>query len=392
MTERTARNARAEAEAVAGTAARVLEPSPPTVTSEPWFADDPVALDGEDAVSPTSAGTRTWDDLAASDPAIAAFAQQHWLGNHKALPAVPADYVSSRDDFHRVAYGVISNARKAANGKFGLRYTAGGFGTPFFGDDEQVRVEGTELIVQRGDTVVAETLTTLARAAEVAGTVANADQAEHDTIELGDLDRALDIREDVGAFLGDWFGFGTSVLEEARLLATAPDDDLSRVQMWPGHFDPGLRDGQPRRRPSGDVRGLTRRRFSHDEPYLYVASWGEIDRSQFEYWNDDGLQRRQPLLLRPARGRRPLAPHWPQDFFRRRPTTSSTRELGARPPRGQVRGQLLSTQLTRCLAPSQAAGLAGGGLVVVEPGRAGWVGPLTAVGDDDVMWPSGQRT
>ena len=313
MTERTARNARAEAEAVAGTAARVLEPSPPTVTSEPWFADDPVALDGEDAVSPTSAGTRTWDDLAASDPAIAAFAQRHWLGNHKALPAVPADYVSSRDDFHRVAYGVISNARKAANGKFGLRYTAGGFGTPFFGDDEQVRVEGTELIVQRGDTVVAETLTTLARAAEVAGTVANADQAEHDTIELGDLDRALDIREDVGAFLGDWFGFGTSVLEEARLLATAPDDDLSRVQMWPGHFDPAFEMGSleaGRRATYGASPGDG----SHDEPYLYVASWGDIDRSN-EYWNDDGFNGGSLSYaeLLAADDPRALA----QDFFRR---------------------------------------------------------------------------
>ncbi|MEM7286718.1 MAG: hypothetical protein AAF480_10240 [Actinomycetota bacterium] len=287
MTERTARNARAEAEAVAGTAARVLEPSPPTVATEPWFADDPVALDGEDAVSPTSAGSRTWDDLAAADPGIAAYAREHWLGNHKELASVPADYVSSRDDFHRVAYGVVSNARKAANGKFGLRYTHGGFGTPFFGDDEQVRVEGTELIVQRGDNVVAETLTTLSRAAEVAGTVANADQAEHDTIELGDLDRALDIREDVGAFLGDWFGFGTSVLEEARLLATAPDDDLSRVQMWPGHFDPAFEMGSleaGRRATYGASPGDA----SHDEPYFYVASWGEIDRAE-QYWNDDGF-------------------------------------------------------------------------------------------------------
>lgn len=287
MTDRTARNARAEAEAIAGTAARVLEPSPPAVTSEPWFADDPTALDGDDAVTPTSAGSHTWDDLAASDPAVAAYARQHWLGNHKALPSVPSGYVSSRDDFHRVAYGVISNARKAANGKFGLRYTSGGFGTPFFGDDEQVRVEGTELIVQRGETVVAETLTTLARAAEVAGTVANADQAEHDTVELGDLDRALDIRDDVGAFLGDWFGFGTSVLEEARLLATAPDDDLSRVQMWPGHFDPAFEMGSleaGRRATYGASPGDA----SHDEPYFYVASWGDIDRAN-DYWNDDGF-------------------------------------------------------------------------------------------------------
>ena len=281
------RNALAEAQAVAGTAARVLEASPPAVTTGPWFADDPTALDGEDAVTPTSAGRRTWADLAADDPRVATYAREHWLADHKPLPAVPDHYVSGRDDFHRVAFGVISNARKAANGKFGLRYTRGGFGTPFFGDDVQVRVEGTELIVQRGETVVAETLTTLARAAEVADTVATDDQAEHDTIELGDLDRTLDIREDVGAFLGDWFGFGTSTLEEARLLGVDPDDDVSRVQIWPGHFDPAFEMGSldaGRRATYGASPGDA----SHDQPYLYVAAWGDIDRTN-PYWNDDGF-------------------------------------------------------------------------------------------------------
>ncbi len=284
-----ARNPRAEATRLAGAEVRVLEPSPPAVNEPPWFADDPAAVDepGATVVTPTSAGQRTWDELAATDPEIARYAREHWLGAYKPLPPVPAGYVPSREDFHRVAYAVVSNARKQANGKFGLRYTRGGFGTPFFGDDEQVRVEGANLVVQRGDAAVTEPLTTLARAAEVAGTVADDAQAESDTVPLGDIDRPLDVRADVGAFLGDWFGFATGVLEELRLTGTAPDDDVSRVQIWPGHFDPAVELGSSdagRRASYGASPGDG----GSDEPYLYVGPWSDSDRSD-PYWNAEGF-------------------------------------------------------------------------------------------------------
>ncbi len=180
---------------------------------------------------------------------------------------------------------MISNARKQANGKFGIRYTYNGFGTPFFGDDEQVRVEGADLVVQRGDQVTSERLTTLARAAEVAGTVANADQAEPDTIELGDVNRQLDIRDDVGHFLGDWYGFVTSVLEELRLDATTADD-VGRVQIWPGHFDPAVEVGDTEAGQGANYGGSPGD-GGHDEPYLYVGPWGDVDGDD-KYWNAEG--------------------------------------------------------------------------------------------------------
>ena len=43
----------------------------------------------------------------------------------------------------------------------------------------------------------------LRAAAEFVGKTANDDQAEGDTIALGDVDRPLDVRADVGLFLGD---------------------------------------------------------------------------------------------------------------------------------------------------------------------------------------------
>ncbi|HEX5588157.1 MAG TPA: hypothetical protein VFZ17_12675, partial [Acidimicrobiia bacterium] len=51
-------------------AVRVLEPSPPPVTTPPWFADDPVnapVVDGLPVVSPVANGDVTWDQLASDD-------------------------------------------------------------------------------------------------------------------------------------------------------------------------------------------------------------------------------------------------------------------------------------------------------------------------------------
>jgi hypothetical protein len=282
--DRTARNARTEAAAVAGANVRVLEPSPPAVAGD-FFADDPAVADEPDAVTPTSATATTWNDLAAANPTIAEYARDHWLGPYKPLAPVPADYVIGRHDFHRLAYGVVSNARKQVNGKFGLRYTHRGFGTPFFGEDQQVRVEGNDLIVQRGDSAISEPITTLEQAAKLAGTVANAAQAEHDTIELGDLDRMLETSAEVGEFLGDWFGFVASVLEEIRLLGD-DNDNVSRVQIWPGHFDPAIEIGNADAGHRGSYGGSPGDAH-HDEPYLYVGPWGDVD-GDHPHWNAVG--------------------------------------------------------------------------------------------------------
>lgn len=284
----TVRNPAAEATAALGPGhvGRVLEPSPPAVNEGPWFADDPAAVGEREpgivVVTPTSAGDRTWDEVVAERPELADFARERWLGNRKPLPAVPDGYATARDDFHRLAYAVVAEARRRANGKFGLRFTSGGFGTPFFGDDTQVRVEGDVLVVQHRDHVHADRITTLRAAGALAGVEPSDEAGEHDSPPLDDLDRPLATSAEVGAFLGDWFGFAYSVLEELRLTPGA--DDVSRTQLWPGHFDPAIEMGDldaGRRATYGASPGDG----AHPEPYLYVASWGEIDRAN-PFWND----------------------------------------------------------------------------------------------------------
>ena len=221
---------------------RVLEPSPPAFAEPPWFADDPVARGemstGRQVVSPVPTGDLLWVDLVREEPGLAEFCRERWLGPWKRLEPVPAEFAETRRALHRIAEDVMKPAREKANGKFGLRYTRGGFGTPFFGDDRQLRVERDELV-----TVEAE--------------------AERRT--------KLEVDPGAAAAVGDWFGFAASVLEELRAGA-GPDLEPSRVQLWPEHFDMAVELGSE----SGGRRagyGCSPGDDAHPDPYIYVAPW-----------------------------------------------------------------------------------------------------------------------
>ena len=65
------------------------------------------------------------------------------------LPPMPDDCETTRRSLHRVAEDVIKVAREHVTGDFPLSQTAGGFGTPEWGGGNQIRVEGTDLVVVR---------------------------------------------------------------------------------------------------------------------------------------------------------------------------------------------------------------------------------------------------
>ena len=305
--------------------AYVLEPSPPAVSVPPHFADDPTApgsgcpgdhagrpvsdgLAGTQAVTPTSGGEVTWKELAVEGGDLADFARERWLGPWRQLGPLPDDYVPRLQDAHRLAYAVVAEARRQANGKFGLRYTAGGFGTPFFardGRDTQVRVAEGQIIVQSGDEARTVPIESLSSAAVHCGVRPSTEAAEHDSPPLGDLDRPLMVDAELTAFLGDWFGFAFSVLEELRLTPGARD--VGRTQLWPGHFDPAVEitagvpavdpdaahtAGESAASGDGDVsRRATYGASPGDQhnpaPYLYVGPWGGIDDDP--YWDAKGF-------------------------------------------------------------------------------------------------------
>ncbi len=281
-----ARNARQEAEAAVGGGARVLEPSPPAVTAPPFFADDPVDPDDPDdpgggsgpaAVAPAG-GAATWGEWLAAHPDRAGWAAERWLAGPRRLPPMPEAEVlaATRIALHRLAAYVIAPARHAATGRFGLRWTLGGFGTPFFahpdGADRQIRVAGTTLVDQRGGAdgqARTAPLTTLADAAAFLGAPITPDvAAEHDTPPVGDGHEPLAVDPAAAGFLGAWFGLGVAALEALR--ADAATVDPTRPQLWPGHFDPAIEAGDGDHRASY---GASPGDPGTGGPYLYVSVW-----------------------------------------------------------------------------------------------------------------------
>jgi hypothetical protein len=260
----------------------VLEPSPPAVDDEPWFADDPTERNelapGRELVSPVTTGDLLWQDLAAGDEQLAAWCAERWLGPYRRLEPAPPTLGVTRTALHRVAEAVIAPARQRANGKIGLRWTLGGFGTPFFGADAQIRIEGGQLVIDAASEERRHPLGTITDAAAAIGfDLKGAEEAE--------LDAPLEVDTYASRFLGEWFGFTTSVLEQLR--AEAPEEsEPSRVQLWPEHFDVAVEIGSEQLEQRAGLGGSPGD-DSHPEPYLYVTPW--TARPEGELWQASGF-------------------------------------------------------------------------------------------------------
>ncbi len=288
--------------------ARVLEPSPPAINSGPHRADDPVdrtvatgagpdvelvlpsGLVDPDRDPSTIVDWDTWLAGQADGADHADWLAERWLGGRRRLPTPPPTdvLVATRVALHRLAAYVIAPVRHQANGKFGLRWTLGGFGTPFFGRDRQVRVEGTRLIDQRGHEVRSMPIGSLSDAARLLDSDIDTETAaEHDSPDVGDVDAPLTVDAAAARLLGDWFGMAFAALEAVR--ADEASIDPSRPQLWPGHFDPAIEVGTDDTRASY---GASPGDHSSDQPYLYASLWWP-DRLDLDpddpFWNASGF-------------------------------------------------------------------------------------------------------
>jgi hypothetical protein len=268
--------------------ARVLEPSSPVVDAGPWFADDPVndARAGDLPVLaplPIPDAAQTWDELARGDAELASWCADRWLGAWRRLSR-PDDVdalARTRESWHILAEHVIAPARYHANGKIGLRYTRGGFGTPFFGHDMQVRLACDGVVVVRGNDVRLHPTTTVRAAALAIGIEPGAPSEVYTPTTPLEPDATLAVDVASAEHLRDWFGFGASVLEELR--AVVPTTDApARVQLWPEHFDLSVDLGDEaagRRATFGASPGDA----AHPLPYVYVSPWtGQTG----AFWNE----------------------------------------------------------------------------------------------------------
>jgi hypothetical protein len=246
---------------------RVLEPSPPA-EDQPPFGADPTARGhvppGRELVSPVGTGDLRWEDLVRDEPELTDWAAERWLAAYRRLGAPPPEYQATREALHRLAEHVMSPTRQRDRGEITLRWTLDGFGTPFFGNDAQLRVQGDVFVVQLRDRAQRGRLTTLKDAAEFVGfDLTRSDEAF--------AEEPLTVDAEASRFLGDVYGLAFSVLEELRAELGA-EDEPGLVNLWPEHFDVAVelgRDADGRRAGYGVSPGDA----DHPEPYLYVTPW-----------------------------------------------------------------------------------------------------------------------
>lgn len=195
-----------------------------------------------------------------------------------ALPPLPPDYPRSRKALHRLAEDVIKAAREHETGEFSLVRTPGGFGTPVYGGGRQVRVEGTELVVDSGPGERRAQITSLAAAVDLVG---------RDRLPAG-LDppgEPLGVDPAAAAALAAAFEAGEEILR--RLSAgTDPGDEPTEPTLWPEHFDIAIELGNA----DGGLRanyGMSPGDENHPHPYFYVGPWDA--RPEGELWNGTGF-------------------------------------------------------------------------------------------------------
>ena len=204
------------------------------------------------------------------------------------LRPLPATFAETRDALHQLAFFAIAPKRYANTERLGLRARPGGFGTPPWPSDDgevQVRMEGDRLIVEVGEDRRETRPSTIREACEFLDIPYEVVWFPdfHDPPNPADPDAPLAIDELAATVLGDWFMFATEVLEE--LGRTPGATAVSEVQLWPEHFDPAreIGDAEAGQRASY---GASPGDADHDEPYLYVSPWAEIDRDAEPFWND----------------------------------------------------------------------------------------------------------
>jgi hypothetical protein len=209
-------------------------------------------------------------------------------------PALPDSYPATRDALRRVATHILARAREQATGRFGLRVTAGGFGTPEFGDEpRRVRVSGGLLIVESGLAGAASARTaaindaTLAELAVVARVDLDAElSVGHDTPPLGDVDEPIVIDAVSAEAIGRWFGTVAAALDRT-VADLASETTPSMAQLWPEHFDVAFDAAFDPSAP-GERRvnlGGSAGDGFHEDPYLYVGPWTGERPGDPAFWN-----------------------------------------------------------------------------------------------------------
>jgi len=192
-------------------------------------------------------------------------------------PSVEA-LARTRDGWHRVAEHVLAAGQYADAGEITLRPAPGGFATTHaLGGGRQLRVGGTELVVDDGTATRSTPLSTVREVADFAGVTPGMPPTVYPPATPLDLDAPLHVEAESARVLADWYQLGAAAL--SSFTAAVLDDPANvRPVLWPEHFDLGSTlDGVDYGASPGDDEIA--------EPYIYVGAGTERRRGDDTFWN-----------------------------------------------------------------------------------------------------------
>jgi hypothetical protein len=202
------------------------------------------------------------------------------------VATLPPDFEATRLALHAVAAHVLGRRRFEVSGRFGLRATPGGFGTPAFGDGpETVRVAGGFLVRETAGEAAYRAIagSSLRALATFAGTDVDREfSVGADTPAVDDFDAPLAVGAASAGVVAEWLALGWRALDEVvgGLDAGAAP---ATVQLWPEHFDAGTNVGLAT--GSRVNLGASPGDASLAVPYLYVGPRGSERPGDPAYWN-----------------------------------------------------------------------------------------------------------
>ena len=185
------------------------------------------------------------------------------------LPELPTSFATTRDALHALAEQVLAAAYFHTTGHIGLRPTPRGFGTPVFGDNERVRVDGTALVHERAGGERRVEITTLRDAAGFVGVPLGAPDV-YPPATAFDPDAPLAVDHDAALALGDWYALSAVLLHDLR--TEHSEQPASESQIWPEHFDLACEIGSADAGTRANY-GASPGDAAIPEPYLYVGPW-----------------------------------------------------------------------------------------------------------------------
>lgn len=192
----------------------------------------------------------------------------------------------TRATLHLLATHVLGRRRYDVSGRFGLRATPNGFGTPAFGEEpEVVRIAGVTLVheVGAGTSRLPIAGSTLRHLASFVGADIDAEfSVGNETPVVEDPDAPLTLQPESTATLAQWYSLAWQVLD-SFLDAVGPESEPATIQLWPEHFDAATTIAL-----SGDEHvnvGFSPGDSFEDGPYAYVGPWSSRRPGDPGFWN-----------------------------------------------------------------------------------------------------------